>query len=286
MVPESSKKNFGLIGYPVEHSLSPIIHSTLGAETDVDLSYPLYCIEKDDLGSFIKDSYDLGINGFNVTVPYKQEVMQYLCDIDEEAKAIGAVNTLVRTENGYKGYNTDMPGVMEAMAEEGIVIKGSNVVVIGAGGAARAIVMGVINEGPAKLMILNRTKEKGAELASEYGYEGAIIAGYDDDFVAMMDEVSGGKKWIAIQTTSVGMYPKVVFSPVTNKEFYTRIDKAYDIIFNPAETLFMKKVREAGGEAYNGLKMLAYQGCRSYEYWTGKKITADMKKKVCAALIK
>ena len=93
MVPESSKKNFGLIGYPVEHSLSPIIHSTLGVETDVDLSYPLYCIEKDDLGSFITDSYDLGINGFNVTVPYKQEVMQYLCDIDEEAKAIGAVNT-------------------------------------------------------------------------------------------------------------------------------------------------------------------------------------------------
>lgn len=286
MVPENTKKYFGLIGYPVEHSKSPIIHNTIGKELDIDLSYQLFCIEKEDLGAFIKDSYDLGINGFNVTVPYKQEVMQYLCGIDEEAAKIGAVNTLVRTEEGYKGYNTDMPGVMEAMAEEGIVIEGANVVLVGAGGAARALLKGVMNAGPAHILILNRTKDKAEQLAEEYDIKDAIIMGYDEDYIAKMDEVSGNGKWIALQTTSVGMFPKVVFSPIDNKEFYLRIEKAYDIIFNPAETLFMKKVREAGGEAYNGLKMLAYQGCRSFEYWTGEKVTADIKKKVCEELIK
>ena len=128
----------GLIGNPVEHTMSPVIHNTLAEELDINMVYVPFLVEK-DLQEAVAGAYALNIQGMNVTVPYKSDVLGSLQECDELAKNIGAVNTLVRTKEGYKGYNTDMTGLFRAMNSYGITIKGQKVIILGAGGAARAV---------------------------------------------------------------------------------------------------------------------------------------------------
>ena len=137
----------GLIGNPVGHTKSPAIHNLLAERTGFDLAYGAFPVPEGSLESAVKGAFALGIFGMNVTVPYKQEVIPFLCDIDPLAKKIGSVNTLVRCENGYKGYNTDMPGLMRAFESDGVDIKGEDIVVLGAGGVARAVVRVVLRTG-------------------------------------------------------------------------------------------------------------------------------------------
>lgn len=274
----------GLIGNPVEHSKSPIIHSTISNEYNDGYNYQLYCIEKDDLGNFVKESFDLGMKGFNVTVPYKQDVMEYIVDIDERAKKIGAVNTLVRVSGGYKGYNSDAPGLARALKYDVVEIKDKSVVIVGAGGVSRAVLDVCINGGVKRIVILNRSKDKALalkdEISREYEYDHIEVYGYEDDYMKTIET----DKWIAFQCTSVGMFPKVVFSPIENNDFYKYMEVGYDIIFNPLETLFMKKVKEAGGRAFNGLNMLIFQAVISYEHWSEHEVSDEVTKKVISVL--
>ena len=157
----------GLIGNPVEHTLSPVIHNTLSMVLGENLAYVPFRVENGRLEDAVKGAFALNLLGLNVTVPYKSDVIPYLTDIDPLAENIGAVNTLVRTETGYKGYNTDMPGLYRAMCEDGVKVKGEKVLILGAGGVARAVAMLLLDKGAREAILLNRTVQKAQEVADE-----------------------------------------------------------------------------------------------------------------------
>ncbi len=260
----------GLIGSPVAHTLSPVIHNGLAAVLGHNLVYVPFLVQK-DLKSAVLGAFDLNILGVNVTVPYKKEVMAYLAGVDENAGRIGAVNTLVRTENGYKGYNTDYLGLKRAMESEGIFVKGRDVVVLGAGGAANAAVYMCAQSGAGRIYILNRTKKRAEELA------GRVKEFFPDVELTALEtgqyEKLPKESLIALQTTSVGLHPNADQAVITEEAFYKRIAQAMDIVYNPAHTRFMQLVEAQGGFACGGLKMLLYQAVTAYELWN--KVSID-----------
>lgn len=261
----------GLIGYPVEHTLSPVIHNTLAGLTGHNLVYVPFLVEPGRIKDAVKGADALGILGLNVTVPYKSEVIGCLQEIDTLAQNIGAVNTLVRTKGGYKGYNTDMEGLYRAMASEGIQIEGERVILLGAGGAARAVAHLCALKGADRIYMLNRTLHKAEAVAEEVNR----TAGRDVVCPMMIQEY--GKipdgKYLAVQGTSVGLSPHGGDAAITDRAFYEKIHIGFDLIYNPWETRFMRLVKECGGQAYNGLKMLLYQGIIAYELWNDVRIT-------------
>lgn len=264
----------GLIGNPVEHTVSPAIHNTLAKKEGRDLVYVPFRVEKGQVEAAVKGAFALHVLGLNVTVPYKSEVIGHLDGIDEMAAKIGAVNTLVRTERGYKGYNTDLTGLYRAMASEDIRLEGEDILVLGAGGAARAAVFLCVSKGAAKVYILNRTKDKAQAVAAE------VNEAFETECAAAMcisdyGELSEDKKYLAIQATSVGLYPQAEEAVIEDEEFYKKIHTGFDLIYKPANTKFMKLVRAAGGRAYNGLKMLLYQGVAAYELWNGISVSEE-----------
>lgn len=257
-------KTFGLIGNPVEHTLSPLIHNTLSALIGKNLVYVPFPVQAEELENAVKGAYALGIEGLNVTVPHKERVLPYLKEVDGLAERIGAVNTLVRCDGGYKGYNTDMPGLYRAMAVDGVRVEGEQVLILGAGGVARAVAV-MLAEKAERIYLLNRTVEKAAAIAEEVNtYAGRRVAEAMSP-AAYMALPEG--RFLAVQATNVGMYPDTDKAVVEEKDFYRRIHTGYDLIYNPEKTKFMRLVEEAGGRAYNGLKMLLYQGIIAYELW-------------------
>lgn len=255
----------GILANPVEHSMSPMLQNLYAESTGADLVYIPFKVKKEELQAAVSGAFALNILGMNVTVPHKQAVMKYLDSIDEAARDIGAVNTLVRTERGYKGYNTDVPGLRRAVQEAGFTVKGRDCLLIGAGGAARAAAYMLIRDGAESIAVLNRSVEKAEELA-EYGN---MLAGREMMRALALSQWKelSGKRYLAVQCTSVGMHPAVDAAPIEDRNFYQLIEEALDVIYTPAETKFMRLVREAGGKAVNGLKMLVYQGAVSYELW-------------------
>ena len=269
----------GLIGNPVEHTLSPVIHNTLSMVLGENLAYVPFHVENGRLEDAIKGAFALNLLGLNVTVPYKSDVIPYLTDIDPLAENIGAVNTLVRTETGYKGYNTDMPGLYRAMCEDGVKVKGEKVLILGAGGVARAVAMLLLDKGAREAILLNRTVQKAQEVADEVNR----IAGRKFAKAMPMDAydtLPAGKQYLAIQATSVGMYPHCDAVVIEDPAFYEKIHTGYDLIFNPPKTRFMELVEAQGGKAYNGAKMLLYQGIIAFELWTGCEIKSWLADKV------
>ena len=269
----------GLIGNPVEHTLSPVIHNTLSMVLGENLAYVPFHVENGRLEDAIKGAFALNLLGLNVTVPYKSDVIPYLTDIDPLAENIGAVNTLVRTETGYKGYNTDMPGLYRAMCEDGVRVKGEKVLILGAGGVARAVAMLLLDKGAREAILLNRTVQKAQEVADEVNR----IAGRKFAKAMPMDAydtLPAGKRYLAIQATSVGMYPGCDAAVIEDPAFYEKVHTGYDLIFNPPKTRFMELVEAQGGKAYNGAKMLLYQGIIAFELWTGCEIKSWLADKV------
>ncbi len=266
-------KTLGLIGNPVEHTMSPSIHNTLASDLGHDLVYVPFHVETGRLQDAIKGAFALNIKGMNVTVPYKSEVIESLVDIDELAEKIGAVNTLVRKENGFKGYNTDMPGLYRAMGSDGVTLEGEDVLIIGAGGVARAVVFLCATKQVKSITIINRTLENAkrvaAEVSEKTGYDN-IRCFANEDYKSVLD-----RNYLAIQCTNFGMFPNVEDVVFTDEAFYEHIHTGYDLIFNPPETKFMKLVKAGGGNAYNGLKMLLYQGVIAYELWNEVSVTNE-----------
>lgn len=274
-------KLMGLIGNPVGHTLSPVIHNTIAGclnENMVYLPFPV----KEDLEAAIKGAYALGVQGINVTVPYKSDIIKFLNCVDEQAKLIGAVNTLVREEGGYKGYNTDLPGLYRAMKSDGIEIENKKVVILGAGGAARAAAFMCVFYGASCVYLLNRTEQKAFLLAEEIkektGAENIIPMA-----IADCSQLPGNG-YLCIQATKVGLYPDTDATPVEAGEFFEKLSVVYDLIYTPEETRFMKLAKEYGVRACNGLKMLLYQGVAAYEMWNHKKIPENVVQTAYAAL--
>lgn len=260
----------GLIGNPVEHTLSPMIHNYLAQQMDVNMVYVPFLVEPGRLEDAIRGAYGLHILGCNVTVPYKNDVIPYLAQIDELAAKMGSVNTLVRVDGGYKGYNTDMTGLYRAMSSDGVSIQGEQVIVLGAGGVGRAVAFMCAAKGAAHVWLLNRTVEKADEVAKEVNLaEGRSCV----ETLAMSDyDKLPDEKYLVIQSTSVGLYPHVEDAVITDPAFYHKVKAGYDLIYRPWETRFMQLVKEQGAPAYNGLKMLLYQGIEAFELWNQCKI--------------
>lgn len=254
----------GLIGNPVEHTLSPLVHNTLAKEMGINLVYvPL--LVKEDVESAVKGAYALNVLGMNVTVPYKTEVMKSLAECDELAEKIGAVNTLVRTQKGYKGYNTDISGLYRAIQSCGIVLQEETVVILGAGGAARAAAFMCAFHGVKKVYLLNRSVQKAQVLAREVNAamrRECIFPMALEEYPMLPEE-----KMLCIQATSVGLSPKDGEAVIEDKAFYKKIHTGYDLIYQPINTRFMQLVKEQGGKAFHGLKLLLYQGVEAFELW-------------------
>ncbi len=267
-------KLYGLMGHPVGHSVSPALQNELIRLYGLNAVYLAWDVETVGLEEAVKGGRALSIGGFNVTVPHKKNIMPYLTDIDDAARKLGSVNTLKLTAEGYVGYNTDMPGLMRACGYDGISFKGRNAVLIGAGGAANAALGAILESGAKRVLIINRTRERAEELKKRFEtfYPGIRMECVSSgaEAVSLMREET--EKWNAVQATSVGMFPDTEAAAVTEDAFYELIDSAVDIIYNPEKTLFMKKTEAAGGKAYNGLKMLLFQGVRSFEIWHELKV--------------
>lgn len=273
----------GLIGNPVEHTLSPVIHNTLAELTGQRLCYVPFHVEKGFLEDAVRGAYALNLLGCNVTVPYKSDVIPFLKEIDPLAEKIGAVNTLVRMDGGYKGYNTDMPGLYRAMCSDGVQIAGEKVLILGAGGVARAVAVLLAEKEAAEIIILNRTLEKAQRVAEEVnGYAGHKVARAMEN--AAYKELPEGEKYLVIQATSVGMHPHDDDVVIEDDAFYEKVHTGYDLIFNPAKTRFMQLVEAHGGKAYNGAKMLLYQGVIAYELWTDTQVSKDQARIVYEAM--
>lgn len=269
----------GLIGNPVAHTQSPLIQNHMAEVTGINLVYVPFPVANGNLEAAVKGALALDLLGLNVTVPYKSDVMAYLSEIDPLAERIGAVNTLVRCEGGYKGYNTDMPGLYRAMQQEGVEIAGRDVVILGAGGVARAVAVMLLEKGAAGAYILNRTVDKARAVAEEVNR----IAGRSFAHAYTLADYGQipGEKWLVIQATSVGMHPDTGRAVIEDPAFYRHVETGYDLIFNPGVTRFMKLTEAAGGKAYNGARMLVYQGVIAYELWTGVSIGQDTADELC-----
>ena len=265
----------GIMAYPVEHSLSPLMHNFYAEQMGIDFAYVPFKVQKEQVETAIKGAYALNLTGMNVTVPHKQTVIPYLKELDSAAKSIGAVNTLVRTEGGYKGYNTDAAGFLRAIKGAGIHISEQNCLLIGAGGAAKAVAYILGEQGAASVVVLNRNEQRAWILAQEMNQL------FQRNFMTALGLHDYGrlekKSWLAIQTTTVGMHPDIEASPVQDKAFYKKISIAMDVIYTPAKTQFMILVEEAGGRAIGGLDMLIYQGIEAFELWNpGQKVSEEI----------
>lgn len=263
----------GLIGNPVEHTLSPVIHNTLAQRFGHNLVYVPFPVEPGRLGEAVAGASALKLLGLNVTVPYKGEVIPFLREVDALAAAIGAVNTLVTVPGGFKGYNTDMEGLYRAMMTEDIQITDEEIILLGAGGASRAVAYLCAVKGAKKVYLLNRTEEKVQKVAEEVNRSvkrQVILPMALSDFGSLPD-----RKFLAIQGTSVGLAPYVDDVVIDDAKFYEKVHTGFDLIYSPWETKFMKLVKENGGHAYNGLKMLLYQGIIAYELWNKVKVSKE-----------
>ncbi len=265
---------YGIFGHPLSHTLSPAMHEAAFRELGIDASYIVLELIPAAFRKLMNRSSELSLSGFNVTVPYKETVMSYLDEVRPEARAIGAVNTVFRRGTRWIGANTDMEGFLMALTKDGGFRPfGKNAVILGAGGAARAVVYGLSREGIREILIADCLPEKARKIVQNMRrffprviYR-AVPAGVSEVKEALQ------KADVIINATPLGLKPKdpevVPGSWVpgvgVKKKFFM------DLIYNPVLTPFLKAAQKRGYKTLNGLGMLLYQGARALEYWTGRK---------------
>jgi shikimate dehydrogenase len=275
---DGNTKIIGLIGNPVEHTISPLLHNTLSKKFRKNIIYLPFHVEN-DLKKAIDGLVAINALGFNITVPYKTDILQYLSSISDEAKLIGAVNTVINQNGSLHGENTDASGFYKSFCDESnMTAKGNVFGIIGAGGAARAIAVKLALEGAKKIIIFNRTISKANIIAND------IVKNIGTDVVSAELSSDKLKKYIGdcqvlINTTSIGMFPLSHKSPIDSKEFLDN-QVLYDVIYNPNITKFMEFGIEKGCKVINGFGMLMYQGIRAYELWSNIKVDKDIANEV------
>lgn len=257
-------KTYAVIGDPIDHSLSPAIHNAAFAFLGMDCTYIAYRIPKDDLAGGIESLRLINISGFNVTIPHKVEMMKFLDYADEDCKMIGATNT-VDNENGkFKGYNTDMDGFLEPIKQRSLSCKDARVLLIGAGGAARAIVAAFAKEKASKITIANRSREKAEQLV-KFAKNLGLESEYTD--LVNAENFASNYKFI-INATSVGMKNNAI--PISTKNI-NKDNIVYDIVYMPVDTELLEQSKKQGATIIYGWEMLLAQAMRSFEIWTKRK---------------
>jgi len=270
-----SKKLVGLLGYPLGHSLSPVMHNSAFKYCGLKNVYVPVEVKPEDLGIIVKAIGNMNFIGFNVTVPHKVEIIKYLDELDELAKIIGAVNTVVVKDGRMKGYNTDGVGFLKSFQENtDESVEGKKVFILGAGGASRAVSMTLAMNKAQKIYICNRTYEKAESLCED------INAKIGNVSLAVPMEYEHMKKAIEdcdvlINTTTVGMYPDGDVSPLDKKLINDSLIVC-DIVYNPRKTKLIEEAEKLGCKIVPGLPMLVYQGAESFRLWTGIEAPVDV----------
>ena len=266
-----------VIGAPIAHSLSPIIQNAALHAAGLDYVYTALPVRADALASAVRGLRDAGIAGFNVTIPFKTEIISLLDALSEDARRIQAVNTVVIEDGRMVGHNTDVAGFLAGFAERGIALTGKNAVLIGAGGAARAALWGLLRSGVSSITIGVRSVEKGAALAADFTTDGDVHAVSFDDaaWIAACSDAD-----IVVQTTPLGMTPHTEEMPPVDAAMIKPSAVVYDLIYTPAETRFLREARARGCETINGETMLVAQGAEAFHLWTGKRPDVELMKRV------
>jgi shikimate dehydrogenase len=266
----------GIFGDPVEHTISPAMHNAAFRELGLDFIYVPFRVRKEDLGDAIRSLKALNIRGVNVTIPHKVGAMSYLDDVDELAGYTGAINTIVNSDGYLKGYNTDASGFIKALAAEKVNPEGKNIVIIGAGGASRAISFILADKG-AVLTVLNRHPEAAQamvdRLSGLFRRDMQALELSRQNLEAVLEHAQ-----ILINTTSVGMAPEATFSPVPLDLIKPGLI-VVDIIYNPLKTRLLEGAEKKGAKIIGGIEMLVQQGAAAFELWTGRPAPVEIMRK-------
>ena len=278
MVISGKTRLCGLIGDPVEHTMSPVMHNAAFREMGLDYLYVPFRVKQGELAKAIDGMKALNIRGLNVTIPHKVAVIPFLDELDHLAEKIGAVNTIVNDDGVLRGYNTDGAGFLQALLERGIEPAGKNVVILGAGGASRAISFALADRG-AHLVILNRLVEMdwaeklAHEISNVFKKEVKALELNEDNLKMVLGDAD-----VLVNATSVGMSPNTTETPVPATLLKSGL-VVFDIVYNPLKTRLLREADEAGAKTISGIDMLVRQGALSFEKWTGQKAPVDLMKK-------
>ncbi len=261
---------FAVFGNPIAHSLSPLMHQAAFGRMGIKALYVPFCVQ--DLKAAVQGIRGLDMRGVSVTLPFKTEVMDYLDEVEKSALRIGAVNTIFNHQGRLKGTNTDWLGFVLSLKEV-MEIKGKRFAVLGAGGAARGILFGLIREGGYPI-IVNRTISRAETFAREFG------CGFSS-----LSEIEKVEAEVLINTTSLGMTPDINRSPFP-QEHLKKFGWVMDIIYNPLKTKLLREAEEAGLKTISGLGMFVHQGAEQLKIWTGIEPPRSYMRKVALARLK
>lgn len=271
----------GLIGDPIEHTLSPTMHNAAYRQIGLDYVYIPFRVRPEELGKAIDGIRAFDIRGLNVTIPHKVAVIPFLDKLDALAEKIGAVNTIVNDNGVLTGHNTDATGFFRALLEKGINPEGKKALILGAGGASRAVSLILADSGAKRLIILNRAQE----LDWAYELAGNISQVYNMDAKAgelnresldsVMERIDIS---ILVNATSVGMTPDIDSTPVDADLLRPGL-VVFDVVYNPLRTRLLRDAEAAGAETISGIEMLAWQGALAFEKWTGQEAPLNLMRK-------
>lgn len=265
--------NFAVIGHPVSHSLSPVLHSYILEKAGISGSYSAIDCQENQLSKIEGNLRDGSLQGVNVTIPYKKAIIPFLDEINPKAQEIGAVNCVVPKSGKLWGFNTDWFGFSKLLANNSLSPMGRIFVLIGAGGAARAVLYTLLREGAGAVYLINRSAERAQELINSFQHlQGCAIMRTIDwfDIDSYLSESA-----VIINTTPVGL-PQTGSALPMPVEFIKAHHSYVDIIYHPWQTAFLKIADEHGAFTVNGIDMFIYQGLASLELWTGKDLTKDI----------
>ena len=268
----------GIIGDPIEHTMSPVMHNAAFKLLGIDYLYVAFRVRKEALGRAVEGMRALNIKGLNVTIPYKVDIIPFLDEIDPMAKKIGAVNTVVDDDGVLTGYNTDATGFLRALLDKGVEPKGKSAVILGAGGASRAISF-ILAERGASLVILNRAlefdwaEELAQQISQSFKKEIKALKLDDENLLTALERAD-----ILVNATSVGMSPNIDETPVPAKLLKSEL-VVFDVVYNPITTRLLREAETTGAETIGGLDMLVWQGVLAFEKWTGLSAPVDLMKK-------
>ena len=265
-------KSLGIIGYPLGHSISPVFQQAGLDAAGIDATYEGWETAPEDLARRLASFRSDGFVGSSVTIPHKESVMALLDEVSEGARLIGSVNTIIYREGKLIGHNTDAPGFLRGLRENGgFEPEGKDTVLVGTGGAGRAVAFGLAGEGVASLMLVNRTVARAERLGEE------VSRAYPDVRVSVEGEIPEGFEYhLLVNGTSVGMRHTAMeeASPVSRDRLVPGA-LVYDLIYNPEETVLLKQAKEAGSQTLGGLPMLVFQGVEAFELWFGREAPVD-----------
>ena len=265
-------QNLGIIGYPIEHTLSPLMHTAALKAAGLDCAYIALSVPPGRLVPALEGLRALYFRGWNVTIPHKSTIIQFLDAIDPDAKLIGAVNTVVNDGGAITGYNTDVLGFSMSLVDAGFILDECRAVVLGAGGAARAVTWALCKR-RADITIGARNPSKASVLATDFAKFSSlnVFDWHSDEFKERLEQAD-----IIINTTPLGMSPKVDDMPPVDLSLLPKGALVYDLVYSPAKTKFLLKAEELGYPTLNGESMLAHQGAESFRLFTGVETDAKI----------